>query len=63
MEVEMNGIITLDLALVIVMCSLILLLDKKHEAHIYPSEKKVIMSRDVVQETAASWPDKVEYMV
>jgi len=56
--------ITLNLALLIKICSLISLLNKKHEALIYPSEKKVFMSReDVVQETEASCSDKVEYMV
>lgn len=56
--------ITLNLALLMVICALIILLDKKHETHSYPSENKVLMSReDVVQETEASWPDKVEYLV
>lgn len=64
MEVEWMAFVTLDLALLIMICSLTILLDKKHETHIYPSEIKVLISReDVVQETEASWPDKVEYMV
>ena len=49
------AIITLDLALLIVTCYLIILLDRKHERHIYPSEKEVLMRRDdVLQETEIS---------
>lgn len=56
--------ITLHLPLLITTCSLILLLGKKHKAHIYPPENKVIMSREgVVQKTEISQPEKVEHTV